>query len=577
MSENLLQAALSYYKMGFSIFPCLSDKKPALKWLGFQQERASEDQIRKWWGNGSTSPIAIVTGKISGVVVVDVDDTDVGFKNLANYIPPGIKTPMAKTPSGGYHLFFKLPEVEVRNNARAIPGCDFRGEGGYVIASPSFCSYEKGNKKIEGFYAWVENQGINDLALNDLNALYISFINSFYYKGVSDLNVNESAQVSDSQHKSVYFTEGRRDEDLFHVANSLVKGHCKITREVLEIIANSCNPPFPQNEIDIKIKSAIDRSFRKEKNIAQDFRDWIKSAPGQFKVSEYYNESAIVSKEDKHAVIIEAAKLVKAGELENVGVRRGEYRVKENDVEIIDWKNAANDEYEMRWPLNLQELVKLYPGNIAVVAGASNTGKTSFMLELIRLNQAKKKITYFNSEMAASELRLRLLQFAEICPISKWDFRAVERSQNFADVVDPDGMNVIDFLEVYDEFWKIGAWIRDIHQKLNTGIAVIAIQKKASTKSTTNDFGRGGELTLEKPRLYLSMDRGTVKIIKGKIWRKQDINPNGLTRQFKLIGGWKFLPQSEWLNDEGLVAHAKIEKYNEYGIGKIDKDFPHEP
>ena len=348
----------------------------------------------------------------------------------------------------------------------------------------------------------------------------------------------------------------------------MVKGHCQITQEVLEIIARNCNPPYPEKDIPVKIKSALDRVLRKEKNIAQDFRDWIKSAPGQFRVSEYQHESAIVSKEDKHAIIVEATKLCKQGIIERVGTRRGEYRLIESDIEIVDWKNAATKEYPVDFPLGIGDLIKLYPGNIVILAGSSNTGKTTFMLEMIRLNQKKYKIRYQNSEMGASELKIRVQMFEDVCKYDDWNFENVERSDNFADAIDPDGFNVIDFMEIYDEFWKLGGWIRDIHKKLKNGIAVIAIQKKSSTKKDQWDFGRGGELTLEKPRLYMAMDRGRIKIVKAKIWRDHNRNPNGLSRNFKIVSGWKFLPADDWSSDED-------KEYAKHGIIN-DKDFPSE-
>ena len=177
MDDNkTLEAALAYYDRGFSVFPCKQDKTPLIKWQSLQQHRASRQQIINWWTNKKDRPIAIVTGKISGVVVVDVDDVDIGFTNLGQYISPTIKTPMSKTPTGGYHLYFLCPKITVRNNARLIPGCDFRGNGGYVIAVPSFCQYEKNGKSIAGSYEWVDKSGIEDVKMVDLPDAYLDFI-----------------------------------------------------------------------------------------------------------------------------------------------------------------------------------------------------------------------------------------------------------------------------------------------------------------------------------------------------------------------------------------------------------------
>ena len=550
MENNILEKALEYYNMGFSLFPCLENKTPMISWRSFQQKRASHEQIKEWWGNGKTHPIAIVTGKISGIVVVDIDDTSTGFQNLANYISPDIKTPMCKTPTGGYHLFFKCPANEVRNNAKAVQGCDFRGEGGYVIAAPSFCKYEKGGKNVEGFYEWVTDYNIKDIVLEDLPLPYISFIS------LRNDNIIGREDSSKAVLESAFFSEGRRDEDIFSLSNALVKGGANpvLIYKALEIIANNCNPPFPEKDVAIKIKSALERSERKGKNLAQGFREWIESAPGHFMINEYYKESAIIGKEDKHAIVVEAANLCKQRIIEKIGIRRGEYRIVDIGETIIDWKNADDKEFPIKLPLNIHNFVKIFPGNIIVLAGASNIGKTSFLLETIRLNQWSNETYYFNSEMGPSELKSRLMLFDDVIKLDAWNFTAIERSSNFSDIIKPGAVNIIDFMEVYDDFWKVGGWIRDIHLKLYGGIAIIAIQKKASTKKETQNYGRGGELTLEKPRLYLAMDRGKIRIVKAKAWRDHNKNPNGLMRKFNIISGWKFIPKNDWEYEEELES-----------------------
>lgn len=280
-------------------------------------------------------------------------------------------------------------------------------------------------------------------------------------------------------------------------------------------------------------------------SIQKSVEDWVKIQDGTFTLSQCCKSLALTGPKDRHSVTVALSRL-KGKLIEKQGNRSGEYRVIVREHDEIDWRNAPNDEFPIELPLRIDQLTKIYPGNIIILAGASNTGKTSFMLETVRLNMNRHRTTYMNSEMGPNELRERIELFGEILPQDKWNFTARERSSNFADIVDPDGLNVIDYMEVYKDFFEIGDWIRDIHQKLNNGVAVIAIQKKSSTKRERNDYGRGGELTLEKPRLYLAMDYGEVRIVKAKAWRNKDNNPNGLRRTFKLINGWKFLPTSEW-------------------------------
>ena len=68
--------AAEYVERGWSVIP-LRGKRPAIpSWTEYQTRRPTQDEIRSWFSNssGSTPPnIGIVTGSISGLVVVDCD------------------------------------------------------------------------------------------------------------------------------------------------------------------------------------------------------------------------------------------------------------------------------------------------------------------------------------------------------------------------------------------------------------------------------------------------------------------------------------------------------------------------
>ena len=139
--------------------------------------------------------------------------------------------------------------------------------------------------------------------------------------------------------------------------------------------------------------------------------------------------------------------------------------------------------------------------------------------------------------MGGEELKLRLSKFGNL----KWTFDPRERSTNFADVIYADDINIIDYIEITSgEFYMIAEELRAIFDKLKKGIAVIALQKKKGA-----ELGRGAEFSLEKPRLYLSMDSGTLKIIKAKNWAVEGENPNGVEFKFHLLHGAEFISGSD--------------------------------
>jgi hypothetical protein len=153
MQSKKLEAALKYQQSGFSVIPVRPNKKPYIKWRKYQLKKAGEKQIRQWWQSWPEANPAIVTGEISGVDVVDVDN-EAGWKALNEFLSDSLTTPISKTPAGGYHVYFKH-RAGLSNGVRIIEGCDLRTGGGYVLAPPSYAEYQKDGKRIKGGYEWL--------------------------------------------------------------------------------------------------------------------------------------------------------------------------------------------------------------------------------------------------------------------------------------------------------------------------------------------------------------------------------------------------------------------------------------
>jgi len=454
----------------------------------------------------------------------------------AKWLKEGVLTPTVawRTASGAERwLYLRPPELTGPLSITAIKYQLRTGNGLQDVIPPSYVKdTEKG---IDGHYAWLPDQDPESIEPAPLSEYVLE-----YFKMHSSKNAHSSIYSNDCASR-LDFSRGGRDESLFHLATCLKKGGMgRVDAEkVLVNLAKICDPPFPEKDALRKIESAWKREIS-EFNLAADAREWVLSSNGVFLSSDFVKEaglSSMSSREFNKNLSKVFERLANDGLIERHGGRRGCFRRVEKDSEIIDFATAdCSTIFDLRWPapFHLERLVKLYPKNIIVVAGASNAGKTGLLLNVVRENMGRHRIIYFSSEMGAEELRLRLEKFQ--VPISSWRFEARERSANFPDVVVPDAVNIIDYLEVTKDFYEVGGEIKKIFDQLTTGIGIIAIQKKEG-----QDLGRGGGFTLEKSRLYISMEQGELKIIKGKNWAKPGMNPNGKVFKFKMVDGCKFV------------------------------------
>ncbi len=304
------------------------------------------------------------------------------------------------------------------------------------------------------------------------------------------------------------------------------------------IISENCNPPFSKKEAAEKVLSAYERRGRSEKNVTQDFRDYCSLQDSYINLTDAYETLQFLQAAEKAACQVAAHRMCKEGLLEKVS--RGCFKKIEKDCPDIDVFSHVGDPLDIKYPLGIHDLINTLPKNILVIAGEPNSGKTAYLLNFAQMNMGRDhEVVYFSSEMGASELQGRLKKFN--LPISEWK-KVVwkERADDFASMIRPNAINIIDFLEVHEDFFKVGLFIKQIFDKLDKGIAFIALQKNKG-----KDEGLGGMRSLEKARLYLAMEPGRLKIVKGKNWRNDEFNPNGLSRRYKLGGGCNFVVEKD--------------------------------
>jgi hypothetical protein len=149
-----LDAALEYARQGFSVIllqgiddeghctcgkpGCYSAGKHPIgrSWKQFQNKRQTPEELIEAFKKRPDANVGIVTGEISGILVVDCDGPE-GFESFckvnANELP---ELPIVKTGKG-YHFYGRHPGGKLKNFVKTHPGLDGRGDGGYVVAPPS--------------------------------------------------------------------------------------------------------------------------------------------------------------------------------------------------------------------------------------------------------------------------------------------------------------------------------------------------------------------------------------------------------------------------------------------------------
>lgn len=129
-----------YLDIGLSIFPVILkkdangkiEKRPAVEWKKYIERHPTKDELQDWFIDKKFTSIGMATGKISGLVVIDIES----YADEETFDMFGSQM-VTQTISGGKHLFYKFDE-ELRNTVKLFgKDVDFRGDGGYVVLPPS--------------------------------------------------------------------------------------------------------------------------------------------------------------------------------------------------------------------------------------------------------------------------------------------------------------------------------------------------------------------------------------------------------------------------------------------------------
>jgi hypothetical protein len=158
--------AQSYLALGYAVIPVYDNKVAAVEWKPYQRRRPTENELQQWFVRQLHANVAIITGAISRLVVLDFDDPALFQQFKTQYSDlAGTRTIQTKR---GYHLYYHLPP-QLHLASRKLVGVDLLSDGRYAIAPPS---------TIDGYTYKVTRGGQSKtLDLHDITRIQ-GFLNS---------------------------------------------------------------------------------------------------------------------------------------------------------------------------------------------------------------------------------------------------------------------------------------------------------------------------------------------------------------------------------------------------------------
>ena len=251
--NTLLESALGLWQSGFSVIPVQpGSKRPLVSWMEYQNRRPTEEEIRQWWQQHPNANIGIVTGKISGIVVIDLDlDKDGGNESGAGIYEQAPTDLIVKTGRGGYHLYYRYPEDvdHIPNRVGLLPGVDVRADGGYVVAPPS--AHSSGR-----LYEWVRRGEPGKLPPHLVGLL------------TSHVPMERDGEESSSKWLSDLLAgvgEGQRNDACARLCGYLIGKD--IPKDVVLAVVRQWNeknhPPLPDHEVAATVESVYKTARRR--------------------------------------------------------------------------------------------------------------------------------------------------------------------------------------------------------------------------------------------------------------------------------------------------------------------------
>lgn len=251
MNETLLDRAMRYRAMGLSVIPA-QGKLPNVAWKDYQSRLPSIQELEGWFGPG-IGDLGIVTGRVSGIVVVDCDSPE-AVEWAEKALP---MTPMRCQTKKGLHLYYRHPGGSIVRNKVQIDTLegrtkiDIRGDGGFVVGP--------GSVHPDGDILYVE---VEPWTIEMMKALPVFNVGIKEEKPVSmpQLIPTSSLDVLTYVNNAPPAIEGQGgDAKTFSLACDLIRGFCLSKTEALPLMEDwnkRCKPKWRRADLWRKLVNA---------------------------------------------------------------------------------------------------------------------------------------------------------------------------------------------------------------------------------------------------------------------------------------------------------------------------------
>lgn len=286
---------------------------------------------------------------------------------------------------------------------------------------------------------------------------------------------------------------------------------------------------------------------KREEHLATLIKELVLKSKGRITYAFIDRELDITMPSEKLLRRVVFSELCEKGEVRREPKLTGVFWRIDTEAPEIDWQSAdPKNVIPLKFPFGLEEYVKIFPKSIIIIAGEKESCKTQFCYEFLLMNMHHPLgIDLYNSETGKEQMKERLENFDYEIPTPA-PFKVFERYDNFGDIINPNRISVVDYLDMNSEFYEVGEEVDKVFRRLNA-VALIGLQIPPPTKTIVRgvekwihrDLGYGGGSSAKRAILYLTLwsTGARIKLLKIKYCKTRanpKVDPNNMQWTFSV-------------------------------------------